>query len=49
MEAAVIENIRSNVFGKHLSQHAGFLRSRGIEYGRKHMNQGTILSLAVIE
>lgn len=49
MEAAGIEDVRSNAFGKHLAQHADFLRSRGIEYGRKHTNQGTILSLAVIE
>lgn len=49
MEDAGIEDVRSNAFGKHLAQHAGFLRSRGIEYGRKHTNQGNVLSLAVIE
>ena len=49
MDDAGIEDVRSNSFGKYLAQHAGFLRSRGIEYGRKHTNQGNVLSLAVIE
>lgn len=49
MEDAGIENFKTNAFGKHLAQQAGFLRSRGIEYSRKHSNQGTILGLAVIE
>jgi RecA-family ATPase len=32
-------------FGKHLAQHSSFMKDRGVEYSRKHMRTGTMLTL----
>ena len=45
MEEAGIEGIGASVFGKRLAQHSGFLAGRGIDYGRTHSREGSVLCL----
>ena len=49
LEAVGAEGVSVAAFGKHLAQHAGFMRGRGVEYRRQHTRAGTILTLARAE